>query len=298
MSAFAASWFAETERGVPDAAAEGLERLDDGAMWLDARYRATMEQVGLATFEAFLHGHGGRCLRALPDRENWRIEQPTFASRPLFLKKHHVRSWYSWLRARLGLGPNQTSGRIEAHNARRLAAQGIPVMEVVGFGEKLRANGLVESFVLTEELQGYRSLDHLLPVRFPQIGRAGRRDPDFRRLIGMLAALVARLHRAGYNHRDLYCCHFFLREPAPGQFELRLIDLQRVQHRRWFRWRWLVKDLAQLGWSATREGISYTQQMAFLRAYLGVKRLRPCDKRLIRAVLGKEQIIERRGPRP
>jgi heptose I phosphotransferase len=214
----------------------------------------------------------------------------------VFLKKHHVRSWRSWLRAKLGLGPGDTPGRVEARNARRLAANGVQVMELVAFGEKIRDSGLVESFVLTEELQGYCQLDRFLPQRFPA-AKHGPRDPELRALMGQLAALVARMHRAGFNHRDLYCCHFFIREPSPGRFEIKLIDLQRVQLRRWFRWRWLVKDLAQLAWSV-QDKLSCSQKMAFLRAYLGVKKLRLCDKRFIRAVLAKQQIIERRGRRP
>ena len=125
-------------------------------------------------------------------------------------------------------------------------------MDVVAYGEQLLPDGLVESFVLTEELHGYVELDRFLRTRFPapRPGSAAPRDPDLTRLVRQLAALVRRFHQSGFNHRDLYCCHFFLREPSPGQFQIKLIDLQRVQHRRWLRRRWLVKDLAKLAWSA------------------------------------------------
>ncbi len=76
--------------------------------------------------------------------------------------------------------------------------------------------------------------------------------------------------------------------------EIRLIDLQRVERRRWFRRRWIVKDLAQLAWSAPQSCIKNTRKMAFMLAYLGVKKLRPADKRLIRAVLAKQRRMERR----
>jgi hypothetical protein len=105
---------------------------------------------------------------------------------------------------------------------------------------------------------------------------------------------VRRFHAAGYNHRDLYCCHLFVREAAPGRFAMRMIDLQRVQHRRWLRRRWIVKDLAQLAWSVPRDRIQCTQKLAFIRRYLGVAKLRPCDKRLIREVLAKLQFMERK----
>lgn len=87
---------------------------------------------------------------------------------------------------------------------------------------------------------------------------------------------------------------FFCQGHGAGQREIRLIDLQRVQRRRWFRRRWLVKDLAQLAWSAPGCCIKRTHKMAFIREYLGVEKLRPADKRLIRAVLFKQRLMERR----
>ena len=85
-----------------------------------------------------------------------------------------------------------------------------------------------------------------------------------------------------------------MREPVAGEFDIRLIDLQRVQHRRRFRRRWLVKDLAQLAWSLPADCVGCTHRLAFLRHYLGVPRLRPCDKRLIREVFAKQQRMQRR----
>ena len=95
--------------------------------------------------------------------------------------------------------------------------------------------GLLESFVLTEELTGFTQLDHFIRQRFVELNTASRaaseQDAAFARLSQRVAAVAGRFHRAGFNHRDLYCCHFFIREDAAGDFEVRMIDLQRVQHR-------------------------------------------------------------------
>jgi heptose I phosphotransferase len=168
-------------------------------------------------------------------------------------------------------------------------------MDLIAYGEQLHRNGRLESFVLTEELTGYTPLDHLLPKRFPTIShRRGKRDRHLQALIAHVASIARRFHQAGYNHRDFYCGHFFIKEELPGRFDIKLIDLQRVQHRRHFRRRWIIKDLAQLAWSASRDHISCTDRMAFMRHYLGVPRLRPCDKRLIRAVLARQVRMERK----
>ncbi len=286
---------------VADPAETGLEQAGDGKMWLDRRFRSELAAVGLVGFDAVMVTSGGRCLRVLEDRENWRLELSGAkqACLVVYLKRHHVRTWRSRLRAKLGAGPGRTAGRVEASNIRRLSAEGIACMDLVAFGENLMPDGRLESFVLTEELAGYRPLDDFVKERFPasRPRRAAQRDPDLDRLIRRVAAVTREFHDAGYNHRDLYCCHFFVREPAPGRFEIKLIDLQRVQHRRRRRRRWLVKDLAQLAYSAPRDRITCTHRLAFMRHYLGVRRLRACDKRLIRAVLAKQQRMERReGP--
>uniref|UniRef100_UPI003AF9562D lipopolysaccharide kinase InaA family protein n=1 Tax=Thiolapillus sp. TaxID=2017437 RepID=UPI003AF9562D len=44
------------------------------------------------------------------------------------------------------------------------------------------------------------------------------------RLIARVAAMTRRLHQNGINHRDLYICHFLLRQPWDGQACLRPRD--------------------------------------------------------------------------
>ncbi len=168
-------------------------------------------------------------------------------------------------------------------------------MRLVAFGEKLHADGLLESFVLTEELVGYTQLDHFLRQRFGPRQTHMRTPTDriLNRLIVEVAHVAAKFHKLGYNHRDLYCCHFFIKEPQSGSFQVNLIDLQRVEHRRHWRRRWLVKDLAQLAYSAPRDRITCTHKLAFIKHYLGVNKLRPADKRFIREVLAKQRVMER-----
>ncbi|MBN2475008.1 MAG: hypothetical protein JXB62_10400 [Pirellulales bacterium] len=282
----------------PDPASTGLEPAGDGKMWLDGRFRQPLREAGLTGFEAVMRCAAGDCLRALEDRENWhlRLDGAHPQPRGAFLKKHHVRSWCSRLRATLGIGPGLTAGRVEAQNVRSMTALGVEVMRLIAYGERLHADGLTESFVLTEELEGYVELHDFLRRRFArrELRRGTRRDRDLDRLIRQVAGIVRRFHQGGYNHRDLYCCHFFVREPEPGVFDIKLIDLQRVQHRRRFRRRWIVKDLAQLAWSTPCDRIKCTHRMLFMRHYLGGRRLTVADKRLIREILAKHQIMDRK----
>ncbi|NQU26163.1 MAG: hypothetical protein HQ567_33165 [Candidatus Nealsonbacteria bacterium] len=281
-----------------DPADTGLQPTGDGQMWLDACVEQQLQQAGLTDFDAVMATLDGRCLRALKDRENWRLSLQDEQRRPhgIYLKKHHVRTWLTRLRAKWGTGPGETPGRVEAQNVGALTDNGVEVMRLLAYGEKLHADGLLESFVLTEELENYTDLHTFLHHRFPPLSvRASiDRDRDLTRLIREVARVARKFHEAGFNHRDFYCGHFFIRERVPGEFHIRLIDLQRVQHRRRFRRRWMVKDLAQLAWSAPRGRIKCTDKLAFMRCYLGVEKLRPADKRLIRAVLAKQQVMQRR----
>ena len=125
--------------------------------------------------------------------------------------------------------------------------------------------------------------------------RGTRTEPALRRLIVQVADIARRFHAAGFNHRDFYCCHFLVKETSPGRFDVRLIDLQRVQRRRWFRRRWIVKDLAQLASMSPDDRVGCREKILFLRTYLGVRKLRPQDKRLVRDVLWKLSLIRRRA---
>ncbi|HVU90512.1 MAG TPA: lipopolysaccharide heptosyltransferase II [Pirellulales bacterium] len=267
-------------------------------IWINSSYRAALADAELDDFTAVMATTEGRLMRALPDRENWwlRLHGPHGTTRGAFLKKHHVRSLAHWVRAKLGAIAPATPGRIEAENVARLAVAGIETMPVIAFGERLSSAGLLESFVMTEELTGYVQLDQFLRQRFPAVNdeRASGepRDPDLQRLLAQVADVAARFHRAGYNHRDLYCCHFFIREPQSGLFDVRLIDLQRVQHRTHLRRRWIVKDLAQLAYSAPREVVSRSRRLAFFKAYRGVNKLGAEDRRLLRMVLAKKRQME------
>jgi hypothetical protein len=283
----------------PDPAGLGFVAVDE-SMWIDPQFQGTLEKAGLSGFDAVMADRGGHCWRVLRDRENWRLDfpGPDGRRRVAHLKKHRVRTAASRLRARLGLAPAMSAAQREAHNLARLTRDCIDVMRLMAYGWKAHRDGLVESFVIAEDLEGYREIPDFLRRRFPAgASRSPRRDRDLDELIRAVADFARRFHAAGYNHRDFYCGHFFVREPEAGRFELRLIDLQRVQHRRCLRRRWIVKDLAQLAWSLPGEQITCSQRMAFMRRYLGVDKLLPRHKRLIREVLAKQQLMERRlGP--
>ena len=70
-------------------------------------------------------------------------------------------------------------------------------------------------------------------------------------MVEKLAAFAGHFHTLGLSHQDFYLCHFYWSEKSK---EIGLVDLQRIRrHRRQNgqpRLSWVVKDLAQLDYSA------------------------------------------------
>lgn len=287
----------------PDTWDQRLVRLDGQHMWMDRKYEDALDRAGLRGFEAVMSSSQGTLLRTLPDRENWRLTLPNGSSHNAtvaYLKRHRAAGLVQWLRGRLDPLEAPSAGCQEAFNVMRLRRGGVPSMDVIAFGEKRGPWGRSESFLITEEVNDAVPLDAFLRQRFGQ-SEANQQPQHRTHLLSLIDATAdgaKRFHELGYNHRDFYCCHFLVKEPQPGRFALHLIDLQRMQYRRRLRHRWIVKDLAQLSYSAPPSVVTATHRLRFLKRYLGVQRLGPKHKRLIRQVLAKHARIARRGIAP
>ena len=112
-------------------------------------------------------------------------------------------------------------------------------------------------------------------------------------LINDLSELTAKFHSMGFNHRDLYLCHIFV-DLNQASVVLNMIDLQRVQHRKLFRHRGIVKDLSQLCYSSMKL-VSNTSRLKFFLKYIGKETLDNQNKRFIRQILKKTARLIRRG---
>jgi len=225
-------------------------------------------------------------------RERHRVELAGFDGRrrTLYLKRYHRPPLGRQLHRILLERARRSSAWWEWRNIQRLAVAGIPTLTPVACGEKMR--GVIErrSFIVTDAVPG-ESLERWVPEH---LGPSGDVDWRTRRhLVRQLARLVRAMHRARLIHRDLYLSHIFISHNRDGQPVFRLIDLQRVFRPRW-RWRrWQVKDLAALHYSTPAECIPATERIRFLRRYLGVRRLSPQHKALIRSILARTRRTER-----
>jgi hypothetical protein len=182
--------------------------------------------------------------RSIPDRENGFLD---FEDESGVKKRWHVK--------RYPAASGTTPAEAEVRGIELLAAKGIPTVPLVGWGITRDR----KSFVLIDDLAEHRPCDKLL---FGGMNFAPVLEPT--------ADLSAKLHVAGLHHRDLYLCHFFTKPGEAGNApDLRLIDCARVKPLpRFFRRRWIVKDLAQYWFSSLKhDQITDEDRLRWLKRY-------------------------------
>ena len=173
------------------------------------------------------------------------LHDETGQGHELYLKRYESESagvrLRRWGTYGLGGGP----AGVEVRNIARVASLGIATMRAAAWGCQGGPLGARRSYVLVTSVPG-EALSRVEPGPI-----AGRTDLA-RRVAQALADLARTLHEGGLVHRDFYANHIFL-ETAPEGPRLHLIDLARVMAPRLRRWRWIVKDLAQLRYSMSEE---------------------------------------------
>ena len=148
---------------------------------------------------------------------------------------------------------------------------GIKTMTLAAYGQRGSNPAELESFVITESLEPAPSLEDISLTWAESPPTASLK----RAFIKRVALMSAQLHRNGINHRDLYICHFLLKQAEfdaltdVNDLQLYLIDLHRVQIRTQVPRRWLVKDLAALYFSSMDIGLTQRDFFRFIRDYTG-----------------------------
>jgi len=213
------------------------------------------------------------------DKEGRRTLRFEIGNRGYFLKLHQGVGWGEIFK-NLAQGRLPVLGAANEYDAiRALEKLGLDTLSPAGYGCQGHNPAKQLSFLVTDELTGVESLEDFCN-RWP------KQAPDFalkRRLIRRVADIARIFHGAGINHRDFYLCHFLLDTQARAgasvtaanieQRPIYLLDLHRAQIRKRVPWRWLVKDIGGLYFSALDIGLSRRDVFRFMRAY-GQKPLR------------------------
>ena len=178
----------------------------------------------------------GEIFRQVKSRRTFRFE---VAGRGYFAKVHRGVGWREIFKNLL-MGKKPVLGAANEYRAiRRLELLGLDTMTIAAYGCRGWNPAKLESFLVTAELLDMVSLEDYC--------RDWRENPPpFRRRAALTAALAetaGTMHRGGVNHRDCYLCHFL------------------------FRYR--VKDVAGLYFSAMDCGLTRRDLYRFMKNYTG-----------------------------
>lgn len=258
-----------------------FEEWDHGRLRVNREFAALLRQHGLTTFESLMQFAGGTIVRQIGTRATARFTLADGGDEHAFyLKRHGPLPWKEYLKPLLRLTRPVHGARHEWEAILRFHAAGIPTMTPVALGE---SGG--ESLLITQSLEGSQNLLDWVAESPETSARAA----DARKLTETVASIARRMHAAGLHHQDFYLNHLLL--PQGGATaDVRVIDLGRVRWHRQLGERWIIKDLAQLDYSARR--LPCTLRLRFLKRYLG-RSFEPADRSLIRRVLRKSRWIDR-----
>jgi heptose I phosphotransferase len=256
-----------------------LETWDAGRVVINTDYAALFRQCGLTTFDAVWQrtqsAAVAKNLRA--DRVTLRFELADGDGQPraFYIKRHQAVPWKDYVKPLLQLSWPSVGARPEWQALLAFHAVGLATMTPVAIGETSQA-----SFLITAALEAC----HKLSER-----EADQPPTDRREVVADVADIARRMHAAGLHHQDFYLGHLMRPDDAAGP--IHVIDLGRVQtHRPWTARRWVVKDLAQLNYSA--KTATATERLRFLRTYLG-RPLAAADRAFVTSIVRKTDRIAR-----
>ncbi len=242
-------------------------------------------ELGLYSFDGFFNPNGGTLIKKIPERSVIRIPIPEARGGGAYFLKIH--------RAERSSARNSSQGRIEFENILAFRKKRIGTVIPAAMGERFvndSGRKMVESFIATRDFTPFIPLEALLEKR-PEIFKDSKVRAALLQGIGILAA---KMHRAGFNHRDFNATHILLRYPEPNESpELALYDLQRVDRKKLFRFRWIIKSLAEIGYTLPNDLFSEPDLDRLLLCYKGKEKFSPWDRFQCRWIRGKRERIAR-----
>lgn len=261
---------------------------DGGRLQVNRQFSYVLEANGLTTCDALLNLPRGQVVRQIKSRSTSRIVLTDGAGdQAFYIKRHGPPRLHERLRPLMNLSWPILGARNEWEAILRFHAAGLPTVTPVAFGESAQ-----HSLVMTQDLAtDFTLLDWVNEtVDRRQTGRKTESSDELslkRRLIQRVAAIARQMHADGIFHQDFYLNHMLWR-PNRAELDIRVIDLGRVVQSANRSRRRIIKDLAQLDFSARH--MSCSDRLRFLRLYLG-RPFRPGDRWLVACIARKSRHI-------
>ncbi len=232
------------------------------------------------SFASVFHYEKGKTVKKIKGRDVLRI--PVSGKNPAsaFYVKRHFLSFAGLRRLMRLFFPRRFSseGRKEFYHICAFRKQGLATVDAVAAGERHRWFFWEESFVITADFHPFESLENLL------LHHAGFRkrmeDPEEKKkLLREIMKYARKMHDAGLNHSDFNADHILIRYDQENSApEIALYDLQRVRQNTYFRFRWIVKSIAELTFSLPHDFLREKERTELLLYYKGKEKTGVRDK--------------------
>ena len=266
-----------------------FEDWDDGRLRINRQFADVLRHNALTTFRALMDDAVGEVAKnLLCERVTSRLDLTDASGfqHGFYIKRHQPVPWKEYVkpllrltRPILGAG-NEWNAILNFHQA------GINTMRP---GARGRSRG--RSFVTTQAIDGCDKLSDWMEHHFGNgnSGDGSQNNALKRRVIDEVAAMARRMHACGLHHQDFYLTHLLLPRENSGQ-GIHVIDLGRARRLHRLSNRWIVKDLAQLNYSARQ--FSDTDRRQFLQTYFG-RPVRETDASFLHRIRRKTERIAR-----
>lgn len=261
-----------------------FEDWDGDRLRVNRAFTSILTRHALTSFAAFQKLSGGEIAKEMAHNRVTRrfVLHDESHEHAFYLKQQHAPALREYIKPLLRLRRPIVGVTHEWNAILRCHQLGIPTMVPVAMGRSQR-----QSFIFTQALEGFEKLSdwmyqHLDQPQVADLVAAGR-------IARSVAHLAKIMHAGGMHHQDFYLGHL-LWPVDDRDSDLHIIDLGRARWHRHLSSRWVIKDLAQLNYSAKL--VRNTDRFRFLQAYFG-RRLEVQDKALVRSVLAKSRSIAR-----
>jgi tRNA A-37 threonylcarbamoyl transferase component Bud32 len=260
-------------------------------LFIDPPFRDLLHGAGLESVPAVLACVGDRLAAWSRTSDAVFVDLPDHFS-GVYLKRYHYPRWRQRIRAMLrGTFFQASRARSEFWALAQMRQLGIQAVRPVAFGER-RVAGFVRScFLITEAVPDAIPLSAFIKA-FSQRRDSARAVRARREILNSLARQVRHMHEMGFMHRDLFWRNVLIRCLPDDRFEFYFLDASvgrriRMAQRRQDS---IVRDIAAMGVLAPHF-CSKADQMRFLLVYLNTKRLSKDDRRWLRQVQRRSDVI-------
>jgi hypothetical protein len=262
-------------------------------MIVNQEYLSLLKEAGLTDFDHVYQYDGGQTVKKIEARSICRFEI-SFGNetRTLFLKRHKAErpSLGEWIK-RVILSRNVSSGMAEFYNICIFRKLGISTAAPVAAGERRVSPLCYESFLITESMAPFVSLETIIRLHSEQFEGVEGKEKK-RSILKAVANLMKKMHDAGQNHLDFNSDHVMI---GPGEkdtgTQLALLDFQRIDRRKWMRFRWSIKTMAEIFYTMPDPVFTDEDRLYLFEQYNNRTCKGLCDRFVLKWIIRKARRI-------